>query len=1673
MRRMKLRFVGAGLVVALCAALPFWGGERVAAQAPKKGAKGKDGKDAKDEKPKSIYDENIPFEYPEERDAKNQLKAARDYLDFKDIPWKTVCPLLQNILDARSDSFFVFKEQVGDRDEIRRISVKTEANRIISAFPKAGLEFYQQLYGAEGERLLKHAVENGYEVAALSDLSQRYFHTRAGGEATVLLGTIHLDRGNYLEAAHAFERLLTRPASEELLTPRTLFKAALAFRRSGDPKHTDLSKATWEKAERPIGRDGLMIGRRTFNVDQLKAELERPIQVVHTTGALSDWPLRLGNAARNAVVQGGPPFLDPIFRPVPMLAGDSSDEANAWIKSKLEPLFNRDNADKTKSALPLPAFFPLTAQDKVIFRTYAGVSAVATRDHTSHGTLVRAGDLMWRQLADVGLYQLMTTGGVGDDIQARTDAQQWWGQYPQLGVSSILFENPLLGALAHDGQNVYFVDDVAIPPPPVVSAPEFGFQGGGPQYRQSGALANAIRAGRLVAVNMQTGKVAWELGRLPPPPRPDERPAAPQQQPLPIPPRLSDDEADKTTSSFQLCVDAVFLGPPLPLNGKLYVVVEQAGVMRLLCLDPRVLVAGYPGRKEIVPALVWSQRLGKPNSTLPQDSVRRYQGVFLAAADGIMICPTNSGVVVAVDIMSRSLLWGRAYKKNAPAAPRTPNWDPVTGRPIPPPQLPNNRWRASAPVISGGRVVITAYDSDKIECLDLRTGRPVWEVPRKETDLYLGGVVNDKVIVVGQDRVRAYHLHKTDPNAPTTPQLAWESAEAIPTPTGHGAPGKTVYFVPVRQANAGKDTVPAAEIWAINLENGKIESKTVARKRGESAELIRYGLGNLVFQDGLVYAQSAWELAVFPQLEEKRREMDRRLAANPKDPVGLADRGELDLDDGKKLEAVSHFKEALKNNPSDGTRWRIREKLYVAYTEILKDDFAAGEGFLDEYKALCEVPLDTDDPDEKTVRRDETLRRQRLYLYLLGQGREKQGRFGEAFETYRELASLGEGNTLPDMPNEPNLRMRPDVFARGRIEGMIRNAPNPAARKSLEERVNQEWSGVRGGNDLKRLREFVSVYGPYFPAGSEAQFALAERLLATGNEADAREAQMHLSQLRVTAESRDVRAKAAETLARLMVKNNQMEDAVGLYLQIGREFPDVVIRDGKTGSDLLTHLLTDRRLLPYLEPSRYPLPGRVKVEQRDGGGFVSSGSMIEIDPEGELMPMYRRFRFAIDTGAAGNGQWTIRAFDRVTGAERARFTDLVPPNMTGYAQTGNTLSKNVQASGQLLLVQLGTWVYCLDLAERKERWRKNLLGDHAPGTAVPRAEAPGPDGEVRVMDASGHIITLGKAAVLQPGYVCLLTGDGMEVVEPLTRRQLWVRRGLANRTHVYGDAKYIVLVETGADHKPVRTSLLRAVDGMPVEGAPDSGAALAAAKSYRIIGHTALVTEGGGDAAQVLRLRDLTTGKDVWRREFDAKAVPVKALNHDWAGFAQPNGEIEVVSVATGEPVAKLKLDANKLDAHLKGCVQVQVLADQDRFYAVLDRDANAGAAGPAGVRVLPTNNYALRTLRVNGPMYAFDRGSGKRLWVQDEAFENQMLILEQFADLPVILAVSNTTRGATNAYQVVVVEKERGLLRFNKPVMYTGYYFQSLHVDLKNGTVDLHRQDLRIHIGPDAEAKK
>jgi hypothetical protein len=484
-----------------------------------------------------------------------------------------------------------------------------------------------------------------------------------------------------------------------------------------------------------------------------------------------------------------------------------------------------------------------------------------------------------------------------------------------------------------------------------------------------------------------------------------------------------------------------------------------------------------------------------------------------------------------------------------------------------------------------------------------------------------------------------------------------------------------------------------------------------------------------------------------------------------------------------------------------------------------------------------------------------------------------------------------------------------------------------------------------------------------------------------------------------------------------------------------------------------------------LEPSRYPLPPKMKAQSFQGqNNNYNFQGQFDTEPEGDLFPMYKRLRFTFDIVSSGNQTWTFRAFDRGTGVERATFRNIAPPMQ--YNPGNWQSAKHVIGSGHLVLVQVGNWVYCYDLAEKKERWSRNLLGE---GTTLQANQIwDQGEGDVSINYIDGTRQPVGGVTLLQPGYAAIITRDGLEVVEPNTRKTLWIRRNTTQNTRIQGDSRYIIVTELSETSPRTLQSmrLIRAVDGMTVDGFKDPTNILKAAKSYKFYGRTVLLHEEVGDK-KVLRLMDLADGTDVWKREYDSKAVAIKSHRPDWCGMVKPNGEVDLLAVSTGKPAVKFALDPKYGAAHLAGAVEAQLFGDADRFYLTLDRAPNANSIN---MRNNLRYNYSLKSLLVNGPMYAFDQATGKTQWYVDGVLDNQWLIMERFGDLPVIIAAApNLDRNGNiqNNYKVAVIEKDQGAVRFNSPVMNQGQYFQSLNVDLKNGEINLQTYNLRLKISP------
>src|SRR5262249_24213289 len=172
---------------------------------------------------------------------------------------------------------------------------------------------------------------------------------------------------------------------------------------------------------------------------------------------------------------------------------------------------------------------------------------------------------------------------------------------------------------------------------------------------------------RLRAIDLETGRLVWERGGA--------------------------------GNDLDVLCDGFFLGAPLPLAGKLYGLFEKRGDVQLICLDADT------------GALAWSQTLASAAGQTTLNLCRRTRAAPLAYADGVLVCPTNAGAVVGVDLVSRSLLWAKTYDLRVGV--------PSEDNPTYDPGLQLASWRYCAPLIRDGKVVLASADGDALLCLNL------------------------------------------------------------------------------------------------------------------------------------------------------------------------------------------------------------------------------------------------------------------------------------------------------------------------------------------------------------------------------------------------------------------------------------------------------------------------------------------------------------------------------------------------------------------------------------------------------------------------------------------------------------------------------------------------------------------------------------------------------------------------------------------------------------------------------------------------------------------------------------------------------------------------------------------------------------------------------------------
>jgi outer membrane protein assembly factor BamB len=1556
---------------------------------------------------------------PTDRSARRRIEVAEDFI--KQELWGEAARVLQTLLDTKEDLFV----EVTRNGNTHWVSLRREANRLLGGMPPQGRQFYELQFGARAKARLAEARAQS-DPKVLAEVAQRFMYTEAGAQANDLLGSYHLDRGNALQAALCFDRVLGQEKPESL-PHMTLVKAALAFRRAGESARAD---EIWKVLARVAGRQGVPVGGRAVPLEALEKE------VTAYAGAAApaspyDWALYKGNASRCAQGNGGAPFLEDKW-PGGYPTFEDANTTGQLLQKEIE-----DRLDKKEPVLP--AFFPVAvtvrtdtgSKPLLVYRTHSGICA---RD------LSRGGKLEWKSPCKGSLDSLLKNPG-----QVVPPQQQWLDLYKSSGSLNLVYENSTVGTLSTDNKYVYIVDDLVLPPHPQSQMMQQHLMWG--QAPTFGARQDLVLQSQLMAYELRTGKLIWELGG-------------------------TSADKEETTDKAKLS-GCYFLGPPLPVGDKLYVLVDKNSELRLVCLDCT--------RDPVHPAVCWIQTLANLRDKMLQDVRRRVQAAHLSYGQGILVCPTNAGVVLGIDLLAQSFAWAYAYREDSPAQAGDAKAAWMGGRvvmpngQVVPAGLNTDGWKTSAPVIQDGRVVFTAPDASSVHCLDLRTGELRWKQPRQANDdLYLAGVYGGKVLLVGRRACRALSL--------ADGRQLWRRDTG--TPSGQGVASENVYYLPLRAAAGSSPEARLPQVCALDIGTGEILGAAVARPdpaagagKGDDAP------GNLLFYEGDVISQTATRVAAYRQLRVKLQDIDAALQRDPRDPSGLFQRGEIKFEKGDWAGAAEDLRTALANDPPAEVRGRARQKLFETYTRLIQRDFNAGEKYLSEYEAMCEVEVPAEaPPEERQKLEDERQRRRGNFLCLLAKGREHQGRLAEAFQAYLDFAAEAARRELVSVLDEPTVKARPDVWAQGRIAAMVAQA-TPEQRRPLEELVARQWQTVRDANDVEGLRRFVAVFGSLLTVGKEARLKLAERLA----EEDAfLEAELNLLRLR-RQEEPAAAARAAEALARLMLRQGLFEDAAHWYQVLARDFASVTVRDGKRGTDYLDVLATDKRLLPYLDGPRQPW-ANARMKAKEVAGNFGPQPTFALEPDGEVAPFFGSHRLVIQNPN------TLKLVDRSTA--EVRYSEHLGGNdnlpfLYGQGQPGARLLYHAQ--GHLVVFNVGATVYAFDPVARRKLWERSLHGSASP--AQQAQLIPDQNGNLQVTYPDGHYQRLGQAVPVDASCVCLLTRDGLTALDPLKGSVLWTRTDVSLRTQVFADAQHVYLVETGPDGAPAAGRALRARDGVAVE-VPDFAPAYA--HRLRVMGRRLLVGEDDPRKGLALRLYDIPTGKDVWKKSFPAGAMLLQTEEPDLVGVAEPkSGKVTVFDVATQkevlaatvkpdgrvavwdasaqkEVVLEPPLGAEHLDkVRLDKVRQVHLLADRDHFYLAFNRPPEALQGVAPGVvnggLVGPNVMSGLRCLPVNGEILALPRGAGQ-FWFAD--VPSQMFVLDQYKDLPVLLFTANQSRvvGGGNWTQTAATlslekatgrrvydNKDKGLP--NRP----NHHFLALVANAQAGTIELVGHQLKI----------
>jgi len=1021
---------------------------------------------------------------------------------------------------------------------------------------------------------------------------------------------------------------------------------------------------------------------------------------------------------------------------------------------------------------------------------------------------------------------------------------------------------------------------------------------------------------------------------------------------------------------------AYFLGPPLPLDGRLYTIVEQAGEIRLAVL-------GSGGR------LLWTQQLAVVGSEIPYNRDRRLAGLSPSSAENVIVCPTGVGAIVAVDRTTRNLLWGYQYD-------RREIHDVDVRRPVFPGQfdgLPDQEEREIGSVsaddgvtLADGLVLVAPSDSDALHCVDLATGKPKWRNNHKRStkaDLYVATVYGNFAIVVSNNAVTAVSLG--DGRRHDFPNLDL-SADA--TPSGRGFRVDERYYLPLAGPNGG-------ELIILDLEKREPVDR-VSTGDGTTP-------GNLICYRGQIVSLGTEYLELYDDLDMLRRHVTAKLEQTPLDPWALTSLAETFAETEDHSQAIEKLRlartqfeqlsrdttERESQDEVDAGRLVARELLFKSLLAELRSDYAKNRSLANEIE-----PIISSNPEKID------------YLHVVAEGRDRTGELAASLDAYLDLIdATRDDKSVVKMAADYSVRYA--YWIRARLADLYSRL-DAEPRQQLDARLQQSLAGIARNESSDRILDFLRYHGDH-PLAIQARQMLFDN---HSTDLDASDRIALLSAL-YRQGSPEQRRRAAANLALIYHDAGRPIEAAHYCRQLLDQWSDEIVAGNqaesnqKTGKEFVDSLpihstarnnakMTTRQALD--RSTAWP-SGAVHVDRRVGGSYrqyampIKILSRSDLYPSGytmEYVPQHHPQRLQIrDESGAVQWQAPLQQMASQYNIQSIPTARLV--NNRLYLSVDREL---------LVLDRLEPTNGSSTIAWRTGNQEQRRQGRQRQRVQLSTRVLPRPwsDGDQRhIFLARRPQQALGPAV---HGTVTHVQGNDLVARDTKTGSPVWIRHGLIRQggapyAELFGDESALILAyrdETNANVKKVGTAFeSRAVVLRPVDGTTLVESARIPSPDRRWTTRGRHILEWrAGDGQTTLALFDPLEQSDAWTLDVDAGAKGT-LLGEQQAVVMERSGRLRVIDIDSGNVLLERQLAP---EPKLRG---LYVFRDSQRYVVFVGQTAEGSSQRYRG------RGQAENVAQFTGRVYALDLETGEPLWPRPATLGNQWLPLDQPHALPVV----------------------------------------------------------------------